>query len=433
VPRTFIVTSDITERAEAYHTLEQAVADRTRELSILLDISARLASTLQLEPLLNLILDHIRDLLPYSGAAIFTLKDDVLHVLAYQLPGLPSLPTPLRLPLDQAGPYLTVIEQRQVLVLDDVACDPPLARAIRSTTGRDAHSDFTHAHSWVGIPLVVRDKAEGLLSLTHAQPGFYTARHAQLAQAVAHHAASAIDNARLYEQAQALAAVEERQRLARELHDSATQLLYGITLMAGASSKALNSGNLATLKDSLGEIKQHALQALQEMRLLILELDPPLLQEAGLTAALKTSLSSIETRTGLHTDFEARDLERLPASVEMALYRIAMEALNNLVRYARAQDAQVRLWREDGCVHLEICDNGIGFDLEAVRRSSGMGLHSMEQRARQIGGRLDIVTAPGQGARILVTAPLQTELLFEPVLTQEIPTPNKTNDTNDFS
>ena len=109
-----------------------------------------------------------------------------------------------------------------------------------------------------------------------------------------------------------------------------------------------------------------------------------------------------------------------------------MEAINNLVRSARAQNASVRLWQEDGRVNLEICDNGIGFDLEAVRRSSGMGLHSMEQRARQIGGSLAIITAPGQGARICVTAPLQTELLFDNMLLQEKLTTNKTDNTNDF-
>jgi signal transduction histidine kinase len=254
---------------------------------------------------------------------------------------------------------------------------------------------------------VIRDQVTGLLSLVYNEPSYYTQLHARLAMTITNQLAVAIENARLYDQAQNLAVLEERQRIARELHDSVTQLLYGICLYCTASSRTLRSGNTAQVEKNLEEIKDNALQALQEMRLLILELNPPLLQKAGLVAALQASLEVIENRTGLETELRTEGIDRLPRAIEMELYRIAMEALNNLVRYARAKKVTVDLRSSDGQVCIEICDNGVGFDLAQARESGGMGIHNMEQRARQIGGTLEITSHPGSGTQIKVDAPIE--------------------------
>ena len=407
LPRTFIVTADMTERVQAYQTLEQAVNDRTRELSTILDISKKIASTLELEPLLNLILDQIESILPYSGAALFALDEGTLKVITFQVPGMPSPSQPLHLSLTNLGPYAPVIFEKRVMVLEDVHGEPPLARAFHESLA-DAHLfSFHHARSWIGIPLISRDQVTGLLSLAHRQPGFYTEAHAHLAEAITHQIAVALENARLYKKAQTLAAVEERNRIARELHDSATQLLYGITLYCSATTRAARSGNLAQVEKNLAEIKEDALQALQEMRLLILELNPPLLQAEGFVAALQASLEAIENRAGLETELHTDGVGRLSRTLEPALYRIAMEALNNLVRYARAKKVIVNLSLQSGWVILEICDNGVGFDLTQARNSGGMGLHSMEQRAHQLGGRLEVTSTPGSGTHIRAEIPAQ--------------------------
>jgi PAS domain S-box-containing protein len=404
--RIFVVTSDVTERVQAYQTLEQAVEDRTLELSTVLDVSQRIASTLELEPLLNLILDQIASIIPYSGAAIYTLEDGKLNVAAYQLPGLPSLPPSLTLSLENAGPFCAVITEKQVLILDDVKGEPPLSRAFQELGIQPHASVFHHAHSWIGIPLIVRDQVTGLLSLTHSETGYYTQTHARLAQAITNQIAVAIENARLYEKAQDLATLEERNRIARELHDSVTQLLYAISLYSAAASRSANKGNIQQVQDNLTEIKDNALQALQEMRLLILELNPPLLQKHGLVAALKASLESIESRAGLETDLKTDGIYRLPSAIEPDLYRIAMEALNNLVRYARAKKVTVDLQTRSNWVILDICDNGVGFELEYARNGGGMGIQNMEQRARRLGGRLEITSSPGAGTRIKAEIPL---------------------------
>lgn len=404
--RIFVVTSDVTERVQAYQTLEQAVSDRTRELSTVLDISQRIASTLELEPLLNLILDQIASIIPYSGAAIYTLEDGKLKVAAYQLPDLPSLPPALTLSLENAGPYRPVITEKKVLILDDVKSAPPLSLAFQELGIQPKSSVFHHSRSWIGIPLIFHDQVTGLLSLTHNEPGYYTQTHARLAQAITNQVAVAIENARLYEQAQDLATLEERNRIARELHDSVTQLLYAISLYSTAASRSANKGNVQQVQDNLTEIKDNAMQALQEMRLLILELNPPLLQKHGLVVALKASLESIESRAGLETDLKTDGVIRLPSAIEPDLYRIAMEALNNLVRYARAKKVTVDLQTRSNWVILDICDNGVGFELEFARHSGGMGIQNMEQRARRLGGRLEITSSPGAGTRIKAEIPL---------------------------
>jgi len=405
--RLFIVTSDVTERAQAYQNLEQAVGDRTRELSTVLEISQRIASTLELEPLLNLILDQIASIIPYSGAAIYTLEENSrLKVAAYQLPNLPHLAPSLSLPLEYAGRFRPVVTEKRVIIIEDVRGEPPLAQAHKSAGLAVPSALFQHSHSWIGIPLLLRGEVMGLLSLTHEQPGYYTETHTRLAQAVSHQIAVAIENARLYEQAQDLATLGERNRIARELHDSVTQLLYGISLLSTAASHSANKGNVHQAQENLTEIKDNALQALQEMRLLILELNPPLLQKHGLAAALKASLESIESRAGLETELHTDGVERLPRAIEPDVYRIAMEALNNLVRYARAKKVTVDLQTRSDWIILDIRDNGVGFDIERVRDGGGMGIHNMEQRAKRLGGRLEISSRPGEGTRIKAEIPL---------------------------
>jgi PAS domain S-box-containing protein len=404
ITRIFMVTSDITDSVQILQNLETAVNDRTRELSTVLDVSYRIASTLELEPLLNLVIEQIQTILPYSGAAIFTIEEQALRVATFQVPGLEPPEQTLYLPLDEAGPYKQVVSEQKVLIFDDIEGDTPLLRAYRASSELWKNTSFKHARSWIGIPLVARDQVIGLLSLTNSMPGYYKQQHAHLALTIANQVAVAIDNAHLYEKAQTLAALEERHRIARELHDSVTQLLYGITLYCAATIRLLRAGNQELVEENLGEIKENALQALQEMRLLILELNPPMLQQDGLVAALRSSLETIETRTGLETELKADLAQRLPRSTETELYRIAIEALNNLVRYARAKKVAINLYLSDGWVFMEISDNGVGFDPEQARSNGGMGLHNMEQRARQLGGWLEILTRPGMGTLVKVVA-----------------------------
>lgn len=199
-----------------------------------------------------------------------------------------------------------------------------------------------------------------------------------------------------------LAVVEERQRLARELHDSVTQSLYSVTLYADAASMALTAGQPDVTAGYLRDLKDTAQEAMRDMRLLIFELHPPVLEHEGLVAALQARLAAVETRAGLQTEFHVQDEGPLRLEVEKELYRIAQEVLNNVVKHARAQHVGVQLQFTAQSVCLEVRDDGVGFDVPAAKKSGGMGLRNIEERVALAGGVLTLESRPGAGTRVRV-------------------------------
>jgi signal transduction histidine kinase len=191
-------------------------------------------------------------------------------------------------------------------------------------------------------------------------------------------------------QAEELAVAKERNRLARELHDSVAQTLYGLTLQAEAALRKLSFGETSEVASYLREIRDSSQQTLKETRLLIFELRPPVLEKEGLAPALRARLESVESRSGLKTQVNLQEVGRLPVGVETGLYGISSEVLNNILKHAHASEIRVSLQETAGRVVLEIADNGIGFDPEVSDSQGGLGLKGMKERAEQIGGRLQI-------------------------------------------
>jgi signal transduction histidine kinase len=193
--------------------------------------------------------------------------------------------------------------------------------------------------------------------------------------------------------------------VARDLHDSVTQSLYGVSLYGDAASRMLEAADVEGATELLSQLRQTAKDALQEMRLLIFELRPSELERMGLVGALQSRLDAVESRSGLAAALDADETIRLPLATEDALYRLAQEALNNALRHAQASSVHVRLSRTESGVRLEIADDGIGFDVPEARQSGGVGLHSMAERAAQVGARLEIDSRIGAGSRIIVEVP----------------------------
>jgi signal transduction histidine kinase len=198
------------------------------------------------------------------------------------------------------------------------------------------------------------------------------------------------------------AVVDERNRLARDLHDSVTQALYATTLYADASTRLLSSGQVDSAADNLRKLRRTAKEALGEMRLLIFELRPPVLEEEGLAGALQIRLETVERRSGLKTDLHVSGNVRPAPEVEEGLYRIAMEALNNALKHAQAQSVQVSLWLEPASAGLEVVDDGVGFELATGEPRGGLGLRGMAERAEKLGGALSVESSPGEGTRVSV-------------------------------
>ena len=204
--------------------------------------------------------------------------------------------------------------------------------------------------------------------------------------------------------AEALAIAEERNRLARDLHDSVTQSLYSLTLFAEAASEELSAGELNTVASHLKELNQTSQQALQEMRLMVFELRPPELETKGLALALKERLEAVESRSGMKTAIKIDLEERLPTNVEQGLYSIAREALNNILKHSQATKTTITLFKEPEKVVLEIWDNGIG--IETLGNSNaGLGIKGMKERAEKIGANLTLQPNPGGGTQLKVEVP----------------------------
>ena len=203
------------------------------------------------------------------------------------------------------------------------------------------------------------------------------------------------------EKARQLAILEERNRLARELHDSVTQALYGLTLQSEALARQMESGHNSLPPEEMREMRDTAQQALQEMRLMIFELRPTILKEEGLGAALQARLEAVENRSGLRTSLEIAVEDRLPRELENGLYGIAREALNNISKHAQAKQIDIRLSPgREGNIFFEISDNGIGFDPEDAM--GGLGLKGMQERAENIGAVLTVASRPNEGTCIQV-------------------------------
>jgi signal transduction histidine kinase len=258
--------------------------------------------------------------------------------------------------------------------------------------------------SAAAAPLSVKGQVMGTLVIIDKQGGNVEFDQADLdlLVAFANQAATAIENARLYEQAQQAAIVEERSRLARELHDSVTQSLYSLTLLAEAGQRLARAGDVERAREYLNRLGEIGQQSLKEMRLLVYELRPLALREEGLIGALNQRLDAVERRAGVEAHLVIEGKLELPENVEEALYRIAQEALNNALKHAAPTSVEVTIRADGKRVELEVADDGTGFDLNAASTGGGMGLVSMRERSERIGGTLQVISATGEGTKVKV-------------------------------
>jgi signal transduction histidine kinase len=318
----------------------------------------------------------------------------------------------------------TLLDAGQTVTLSDVHADPRVSeelRAIQRRSGRPALAM---------VPLMVRGQRIGLVVLSHPRVHDWPEAALRPYQATAAQLATAIDsrsqNLLLHERGQQLAVLEERHRLARELHDSVTQLLFSMTLIAQSIGPAWRrdseEGERRILR--LLELSQ---SALAEMRALLAELRPseslsasgetlaggiPLVRQHGLAEALRSHTSDL-AQDGLRISLDTRGYAPQPPEQEEALFRIAQEALHNVVKHARAQRVTLRLRATQQTIRLTVQDDGIGFaartpgqaDTTSDPRHGGLGLTSMRERAEARGGALRVNSVPGRGTTVEAQIP----------------------------
>ncbi|HLE92050.1 MAG TPA: GAF domain-containing sensor histidine kinase, partial [Anaerolineales bacterium] len=381
--------------AETQRLLKET-EQRANKLSIINSIQQGLASKLDEQSIYDLVGDKFRDFFDAQVVMISTYdlqSNSIEH--RYAIERGARVYSPGTYP--PGGFRSQIIQTRQPLLVNTKVAQEA------ARLGQPTLPGTITPKSWLGVPMLVGAQVTGILSVQNVErENAFDDSDVRLLQTFAASMSIALENARLYEQARHMAVLEERQRLARELHDSVTQSLYGINLYAEAAGGQIAIGQYDQVRRYLTDIQNTAQESLAEMRLLIYELRPPVLKKEGLVGALQNRLYSVENRAGLKPGLKSNLGERLPPDVEEGLYRIALEALNNTLKHAHAKSVQFSILQDRKTVTMEISDDGIGFEPESVCREGCLGIISMQQRALVHGWHFTLDSSPGKGTRIRV-------------------------------
>jgi len=364
---------------------------------VISEMGRRITSILDIDQLLQEIVDLIRETFGYDLITVGLLEGEELVFKAGTKTNWPEdrfSPPPVT--VGGHGITAWVAEHGEPLLVNDVASDP---RYLVWPAAAETRAELA-------VPVRTADAVIGVLNVESDVPGAFDESDLQVLQLLANQAAVAIDNARNYERAQQAAVLEERARLARELHDAVTQTLFSASLIAEALPPLWESDEHEG-RDLLMTLRQLSRGALAEMRTLLMELRPSALAEASLDDLLLQLAEAVTGRSGIPVEVVVLGRCELPPAVHSALYRIAQEALNNVVKHAQAQGVTVTLTcaeLETGGserVKLQVADDGRGFDPSLVPPES-LGLDIMQERCEAIGASLAIETELGCGTTISV-------------------------------
>jgi signal transduction histidine kinase len=394
--------------------LYEAEQRRAKRLALIAGIAQTITAGLDLDELLQTSADLIHELLGYPNVDIPLVDPADPEVLVVRARGglyKRVISGEDRLPVRE-GIMGAAVRERRLQLVNDVARDPRYVRPSPTVENR----------AELAVPILLGPDVLGVLNVESAEP--FDDDDAAGLKVVADHLAVAIRNARLYERAQALAVLEERQRLSRDLHDSVTQLLFSITLIAQSVGPAWRRDS-AEGERQVGRLLDLARSALAEMRALVDKLRPAepereetagvgmsRVRDLGLAAALARYGAEI-SGDALRVRVDAGGYAPQPLEREEVLYRIAQEALNNIVKHSGSSEAAVLLGAEEGQVVLRVTDAGCGFHADRVlaaagtRGSGGFGLVGMRERVEALRGVLHIRSRPGSGTSVDVRLPLR--------------------------
>ncbi len=298
-----------------------------------------------------------------------------------------------KIPLSTAlDPAVKVFLEGKSLYYSDMEIDPNC----------DDRDNSVCVRSWMGTPLQSGDEVIGVLSVSSAAPDLYDDTKLHVLEAFANHAAIAIINARLYEGSRQVAALEERNRLARDLHDSVTQTLFSASIIAEALPKQWEKDESGA-RANLVRLRQLTSGALAEMRMLLFELRPGSIQQNPLGKLVANLCEAFQAKNNIRVAVDVMDEGKyaLPLDVKEAFYRIAQEILTNVTKHSKAGHVSVSLYQAQSGIALRIQDNGKGFDLQEIHPGH-MGLEIMRERAAAIHAKIEVTSQPGKGTTITV-------------------------------
>jgi len=377
----------------------RARAGQASDELIALDAATRgIAGVLDLDRVLQLITDRVRELAHAQYAAL-GIVDQEGGITRFITSGISRAERERIGPPPHGHGLLGVIaNEAHPVRVRDIAADP------RRYGFPPNHPSM---RTLLGVPVEAKGRSIGRLYLTNKQPlGEFTEEDERLIEMFALHAGIAIENARLHEQVQRLAVVEERERIGRDLHDGIIQSIYAVGLSLEdvpdlmADEPDVARARVERAIDSLD-------QSIRDIRNFIFGLRPELLEQAGLIGGLAALADEFRVNSMVDVDLETAEADDadLPPDLTGQLLSIAREALSNIARHSRATRGSVHVETRDRTVTMIVSDNGVGFDPAKPRAAGHQGLVNMRARASSVGGRLEVKSEPGAGTRIIVSIP----------------------------
>src|SRR2546429_956642 len=287
------------------------------------------------------------------------------------------------------------------VVCDDIEQDPRIGTEFREYLMNRGRKKF------LAIPMFVLGEVRGFIGIQHVERGAYRPEEIELAQALAHHVMMATHAAELAEQRRHAVLLEERTRMARDIHDTLAQGFTGVIIQLDTSVEALRDEEPEEAAKHIRQARELARESLTEARRSVHALRPQALEKATFADALRAIITNTTAGTSLRSDFQLKGQPRdLQPAVEENLLHIGQEALSNALKHACATRFQARLSFDSDAVRLELRDNGKGFVVDSAN-GGGIGLIGMSERADQIGARLAVTSKPGRGTKIIAVSPYQ--------------------------
>jgi two-component system sensor histidine kinase DevS len=387
------------QNARLIESLNQRDAEltrRTEDLGLLNEVASILTSTLELDEILDRTLEVVMQYMGVEAGEIFLVAEDgqTLNLVLHRGESPEAFWTRSRFHWGE-GVIGRVLEEKRMLVSQNLKEDQRFLRDAVWKAGFKQLACF---------PLGKREKIVGVMSIASRSERPLEERSLQLLEAIGQWAGLAIENARLLQDAQRLAVLEERQRIGMDLHDGVIQSIFAVGLSLENAAQILDE-DPEQARQRIQRAIQDLNQTIRDLRSYILDLRPRQLFGEGLMQGLQRLVAEYRVNTLSEATLQGPAEVDLSPQKSLALFHICQEALANAAKHARASMVSVSVWQTEERVVLEVQDNGRGFDMRRVGRFIGHGLANMQTRARMVGGEVEITSAPGAGTTVLAWVP----------------------------
>lgn len=374
---------------------------RRQEAEALYAVGMEISRLSKIEEILKLVAEKARELLEADAALVSLVEPATEEIVVRAWSGLQvGALAGVRLKTGQ-GLSGRVVATGQVVMTEDYLVDPSLTHELDPLVREEG----LRAH--LSVPITAGERVLGALTVARRTTRRFHEEDVALLARIAYHAAIAIENARLYEQVQSLAILEERDRIAREMHDGLGQVLGYLNLKTKVLEDLLTSGRNEEVREELIQMRRAIQDAYADVRQSILSLRTPSTYPQGIVSAVEEFLERFQQQTGVEVSLEVSgEKVTVPPTTGTQILRIVQEALTNVRKHAGCDRARVRIEGLQGSVRITVEDEGVGFDVSAALAERGhYGLVTMRERAESVGGKLEIVSAPGKGTKVIVTVP----------------------------